>query len=277
MGTLSSCGPSQEGVKKQERAEQIDSSLHAVYDMFNRAGTSIGQPDVVMILFILRQHFNLDFPFPTIPDFYEKRPYLMDRYFKLYDVPFDGKFQVNYTKEEVNGYLDNSLGSDINALTFWSMYCNEYPLDNRFLNTIKQTLHDPPPYPDLADKNIPPPEYWPLHAALQIQGAKYSGCLNSSEEVDILLEEIQEKILLISNGDIQTLRFDQDIITESLAMLYYMGLDDQVGEDQIDRLLGNQLYGGGWSYNSTSDKVSLHTSMLAMWVLLEYRESLSDS
>ena len=245
--------------------------------MFNRAGTTMGQPDVIMMIYILRQHFNLNFAFPTLPSFYEKRPYLLDRYFKLYDQYFDGKFYVNYSDEEVNAYLDQGLGDDLNAMTFWSMYCDKFPLDDRFLTTMKDKLFNPPVYPDLTNAKIPPPEYWSLHAALQLVSAKNNGCLEESKFLLDLRKEVEIKVTDIASGKIETTKYDLDIQTEALAMLYYMELDEVVTEEQIDNLLFHQLKGGGWSYSSGSENVSLHTSVLAMWVLLEYKESLSAS
>ena len=245
--------------------------------MFNRAGTTMGQPDVIMIIYILRQHFSLNFAFPTLPSFYEKRPYLLDRYFKLYDQYFDGKFYVNYSDEEVIAFLDQGLGTDINAMTFWSMYCNKFPLDDRFLGNMRDKIFNPPSYPDLSNKQIPPPEYWSLHAALQLVSAKNNGCLQESTELRDIRNEVERKVADIASGKIETKEFDLDIQTEAIAMLYYMGLDAKVSENQIDELLSHQLSGGGWSYSSGSENVSLHTSVLAMWVLLEYKESLTAS
>jgi hypothetical protein len=262
---------------RTERLQRIDSSLTQVYDMFNRAGTTIGQPDVIMIIYTLRQHFNLNFPFPTLPSFLEKRPYLLDRYFKLYDQYFDGKFYVNYSDEDVKLFLDNSLESDINALTFWSMYCNKYPLDERFLGEMKKKLHSPPMYPSITDRSVPPPEYWPLHAALQLVSAHNNGCLTESAELNEIRAEVERKVNDIAKGQIETVQYNLDIQTEALAMLYYMEMDDQVTEDQINELLSHQLKGGGWAYATGSESVSLHTSALAMWVLLEYKESLQAS
>ena len=277
MFGLISCGPSAIDVQKSSRIAQIDSSLNEVYSMLNRAGLTIGQPDVIMITFLLKQQFNLNFTFPTVPSFYEKRPFLQERYFKLYDYYFDGKDYVNYTNDEVNAYIDESVDTDLNALTFWSMYCNKFPLDERFFSVISSKIDNPPPYPDLTDKSIPPPEYWVLHAALQLQGAQNGGCLEQSNEVNELWSRVENGLVQISNGKIETKQYDQDILTESLAMLYYTGQDKLVSEEHIDDLLSNQLVGGGWSFSTGSENVSLHTSVLAMWVLLEYRESLQNS
>lgn len=263
---------------KQQRLAKVDSSLGEVQAMLGRAGTTIKYPDVIMITHLLRQQFNLDFSFPTIPEFIEKRPHLLDQYFKLYDYYFDGKFYVNQSDEDTWAYIDNGLETDINVGTFWSMYCHKFPLDDRFLAHIHEKITNPPRYPDPSNKQIPPEEYWVLHAALQMQGALNSGCLERTEEVNQLMSQIEAGVISVMNKEnVKTAAYDQDIWLESIAMLYYMGLDEKVPEAQIDAVLSSQLLGGGWSYQSGSESVSQHSSVLAMWVLLEYKESLPEA
>lgn len=277
LSIFSACNNKTEKQNHRSRIAEIDNSLSEVYGTFHRAGITISQPDVIMIVHLLRKQFNLDFTFPSVIDFYEKRPYLADQYFKLYDHYFDDKSAVSYPAPDVWTYLESELETDLNALTFWSMFCNKFPLDDRFINSIESKLNDPPVYPNITDKRVPPPEYWPLHAALQLQSAENESCLSESDRSKAVKEKVINKLVELAEGDIETIQYNQDISTEAMAMLFYTGNDTRVTEKMINDLLSNQLSGGGWSYSTGSESVSLHTSVLAMWVLLEYKESLQNS
>lgn len=259
-----------------KRIAQVDSSITEVTNLLGRAGTTIKYSDVIMITHLLRQQFNLDFDFPAVADFVEKNPFLLDHYFKLYDYYFDGKFYVNRAEEDTWNYIGEGLeNNDLNALTFWSMYCHKFPLDGRFTKEIKSKIANPPRYPNPKNRRIPPEEYWVLHAALQLQSALNANCLTRTDEVKQLLADVEVGVTSVMNKEnVKTAAFDQDIWLESIAMMYYMGLDEKVPESQIDAVLATQLYGGGWSYQSGSESVSQHSSVLALWVLLEYKESL---
>jgi hypothetical protein len=91
------------------------------------------------------------------------------------------------------------------------------------------------------------------------------------------MTKVVENLVNLAEGSIETTQYDQDISTEAIAMLFYTNNDSMVREEMINNLLSNQLTGGGWSYSSGSESVSLHTSVLAMWVLLEYKESIQNS
>lgn len=276
---LCSCNNSQKEATndaRQARIAVVDSSINEVAGLLGRAGLTIRYSDVIMITHLLRQQFNMDFDFPPVADFVERSPHLLNHYFKLYDYYFDGKFYVNRSDEETWKNINKGLeNNDLNTLTFWSMYCHKFPLDERFLGSIQEKITNPPRYPDPKNKKVPPEEYWVLHAALQLQGAFNSDCLAQTAEVDQLLADVQNGVISIMNKEnLKTAAFDQDIWLESIAMMYYMGLDEKVPEAQIDAVLASQLYGGGWAYQTGSESTSLHSSMLAMWVLLEYKESL---
>ena len=66
-----------------------------------------------------------------------------------------------------------------------------------------------------------------------------------------------------------TKEFD-DLSIEAVAILQYAGYHYLIREKWIMGIIGAQTNDGGWLWNSTHKETNTHTSVLALWALLEY-------
>lgn len=222
---------------------------------FSALGTNIDRRDVVMILFILQEHFNYPMNLPSVNKFKENDPGLNESYFKLYDTYFEGRDSPLYPDSTVIKYLSSNTRS-LDGLTSWSMFCNKYPL--------------PEDYLILLNENAGKGGYEMTHAALQLGNVMQLDCVISKNESQKLRVRLL-KALTAQLNSIPTIEYSEDLKYECMAMLYYLKGDDLVTEAQIRFIVENQLSNGGWSPSAkANNQANIHTSVLALWVLLEY-------
>ena len=255
---------------QQEVLQAIDTTIYKALSHFSKEQLNISYSDVIMLTFLIRDHFGLEFPFPSINEFYQKYPELREQYFKIYGKYFDSKDTFNFPRKDVEFYLQNNFTENIDARTAWSMYCSSYPLPKDFLQVmrakIKESMNSESVYRDFVV----------THSALQIKNMEYANCWKNTAELNAIKTEVKELLIKLIEED-KTTTFNQDLRFEAIAMLYYMGYDELVKPEYIKMVLNSQFTEGGWG-NSTTDNVgfSFHTTIIAIWVLLEYKETISN-
>ena len=157
---------------------------------------------------------------------------------------------VRVTAAEIANLAEAS-GSQVDGFTFAALHCRTVPLADDYPQRIAHWL-------DPKGGNYDPP-----HAALALQWAIEQGCLDPSEEPIAHLRAVAiEQLVHFADG----VPRDQPI--EAVAMLGYLGARDRVERRWLDAIVAAQHEDGGWG-DQPGEPSNDHTTILALWVLLE--------
>ncbi|HXH19537.1 MAG TPA: hypothetical protein VNJ07_10690 [Chitinophagales bacterium] len=246
-----------QGLSQQsEFMAQVGESIKKAAEVFSQEGTNINRSDIIMLLFLLEEHFAYPLKLPPIEKFIEKYPELKDSaYFRLYDSYFQGRSEPLFPDSIVWKFLKSNMYS-INGLTAWSIFCRKFPPPDTIVNIL--------------DKNADLGEYEMTHAALQLANLMQQECLKPNEKT----EKLKKKLVMLLEKQINSdaeLEYSDDLKYESMAMLYYLGEGNKVTEKHIRYIIENQQNNGTWSGSSKlNSQPHIHTSAIALWILLEY-------
>lgn len=235
------------------RAARIDAAITRVSAYFARVGTRIKELDVIMVTSLLSRHFGIRLDMPTLEECYQRLPQLRFKQFQLHDLFFADRRVPPGPLASTAEYLQRTYGRSIDGLTDWSMYCHAIPLPADFVQVLTRVL----------DQG----GYWVPHAGLQLRNALINRCLTRTPEVDKLESEIVRRLREGIDGGSVT----DDIRIESIVILYYLGRGDAVRPSDLDWILDHQRPDGGWLPRAEATESHNHTSMLALWGLLEAR------
>lgn len=250
--------PSREQTPSAAQPERVEAAIQRATTYFSSRGLEVSKTDVVMLVFLLREHFELAFDFPAVREFHRKYPELARAHFQIYDRYFDGRTSPVIADEEVWKAFRGGYPEQIDALTGWSMYCRQYPLPADYLDALVGKAKSK--------------GYGLTHSALQLQNVLNNGCGVDRERAVALKEDIRTRLVsLMEDGDSKE---DVDLRIEAIVMLYYMGFAPSVRPSYVDWLLARQNGDGGWPVSTTSGASHDHTSVLGLWALLEYRQRL---
>lgn len=149
-----------------------------------------------------------------------------------------------YPTPEAAGLTDTSM-TLLESLPLLALHCDTFKLPPDFLEQIRaETARG---------------GYYTTHAVLGLQWAIEQGCI-TEEQARPLKEE--QRAALVPKPPVD------DLYVETLAMLYYGGHGDAVKKEDIDAMLKAQKPDGHLAYGEI-DSDPTHTTMLALWVLLE--------
>ena len=140
----------------------------------------------------------------------------------------------------------------IDGMSLTALYCDKYGL--------------PGDYNSVLEKGFAGDDYWPTHTALAVGWAAENNCI-VPKEYEQLRPTIRDAILRTITRHSQV----DDIFAESIALLYYSGLRQDVQIAWLAKLVNAQLSDGGWSAEPFPMKSNSHTTVLALWGLLEAR------
>ena len=147
--------------------------------------------------------------------------------------------------------LADATGSKVDGLTFAALHCRTVPLAEDYPQRIAHWLDPAGDY------------YDPTHAALALQWALEQDCLDAGEEPVARLRALAiEQLVRFADG----VPRDQPI--EAVAMLGYLGAGDRVERRWVDAIVAAQHGDGGWG-DLPDEPSNDHTTILALWVLLE--------
>lgn len=141
----------------------------------------------------------------------------------------------------------------IDEMTSKALYCDFLDLDSAYLNQIKQSAAR-------GGYSLP-------HAALSIQWLKENQCFADTGPVYRGVKDTIAKHLVLAVDTASGLK-DGEI--ECIAMLYYIGKGSLVQGHWIRLLMSQQLEDGGWPEKPSRSDALGHTTVLALWVLLEH-------
>lgn len=153
------------------------------------------------------------------------------------------------SKEDIEQYRASIPLNRLQYIMLAGMYCDQVPLTDDFSQKVKQQT-------DLDG-------YFLTHAALSIHFTKCLKCPISDELKSIENQQIQLLKQLIETTDIQDLKY------ETIAILKLMRPHTQIKQEWVKEILDLQLEDGGWARVSQLKTSNDHTTLLALWVLLE--------
>ena len=242
---------------------KVDSSLERCYKFFSDYNTDLlHNKDIIMLILLMREHFNLAFSFPTEKQFVSTFPPLTQSYLQFYDLYFLGKDKPDYDNEKAISDLYSNYHETTDALTDWSMWCKYFPLpDDYFDAVIKES-----------DAGV----YSLAYAAFQVQNITTNKCFKNKYELDSIKSVIANKL-----KDIAVLPVSRDYSLDQkalvMATLYYIGYGNMIKDSEIQWLLSMQKNDGGWSNHFDHETSDIRPTALAMWVLLEYKHKYQNT
>lgn len=242
-------------------ASRVEAALARAAVYFDTQGTEIVSDNaVVMLVDILGRHFRYPLTRLERSAYIEANPELKQSYFRVYDTAYDNKNTIeSFPPREVRRHLRDTFDV-MDTRTAWSMYCKQFPLPDDFV----VRLH---PFADLGGYEL-------THVALQYGSARSSGCLDGSSPSEKELEAKMAFGLQAIAAAAPRDTPDIDIRLEAMAMLYYIGRPELMRPEWLHWILAEQRGDGGWAGASGDPESFPHSSILAVWTLLEYRSRL---
>lgn len=154
---------------------------------------------------------------------------------------------------DVDSTVFSRSGSDIDRVTLKSIYCDKFPLEDTFLDTLKEA----------SGKG----NYALTHALWSLQLLKENGCLKKLKGSQRVEDEIAREVAkLVANAG-----FKDDIAIEAMCFLYGMKRMDLIDPTWISIMIGHQASDGGFYRTSKNTLTNSKTTVLALWCMLEYQ------
>jgi len=142
-----------------------------------------------------------------------------------------------------------------NTMIMQAMYCDRIKL--------------PGDYAALLDKNIQSGSYDLTHVAFAMHLLRDNGCKPFSDEVaqDLRLRTVEGmSAIVMQNTAMQDLKF------EAAAFLLDIEARDKIPDTLIMQMAASQSLDGSWSSPISAKRSNDHTTVLALWTLLEYTQ-----
>jgi len=148
---------------------------------------------------------------------------------------------VNYTK--------NNPTEDLQYVMLAGMYCDQIPLTDLYWEKIK------------AQNALG--GYFLTHAILSLHFLSCNQCEVSNKLSKIKKEQALQLQKLIETTSIIDLKY------EAIAILKLVAPQTRIKEEWVTQIIENQYKNGAWSANPGRQAPNDHTTLLALWVLLE--------
>lgn len=232
---------------------QLDDAINRVIGWFNSRDPKTIKPDAFIILRRLQAMYGLTgLHLPTDP---AAGPDLTDPEMQAFTRLYDASH-----------VWDDSLGGmpGLDQATLPALYCNDYALPADFRDRLMTQM---------AEKG----GYLASHALLAYALVRSNAC-DSSFLPDADLARLLIINLALMNDPIDYYSNSlgqpeiQDLRVEIMAVLASLGRQDLIPASFFQDMLGRQLPEGGWSVYLRGNVSDSHTSMLALWLLLQVRE-----
>jgi len=156
----------------------------------------------------------------------------------------------------LNDYTKNNPVEDLQYIMLAGMYCDQIPLTDLYWEKIKaqNALNG----------------YFLTHAMLSLHFMECNECKASDELSEIKQTQIIQLQKLIETTAIADLKY------EAIAILKLVASQTKIKQEWIDEIIENQYENGGWSANLGKQTPNDHTTLLALWVLLESKNSKAE-
>lgn len=143
------------------------------------------------------------------------------------------------------------LDDGVKVTNIYSANCDHLALPANYWRTVEQ--------------NVAAGGYYLAHVPLAFVLMKDNGCTLIPGAEDINNKALQELVRLAD--DPKTIA---DLRYEAVAFLLLSGKNDLVQPRWIDKIISEQREDGGWSKEVGGNKNDPHSTLLALWSLLEY-------
>lgn len=215
-----------------------------------------------MFIDLLNKQFNRFIKVPSINILIKNNDIYKGNHWVLY-----GKYFANRNEfpSVSRTDIDSILGRKINETdyrSFWCMHCNFFP----FTDTI--ALYN------ILSTKIKQGEYELTHAALQIQAIVDNKYCNTIKYIidSLHLKSINAMIDYCNLFFPYPETIQRDLMFENFALLAYMKQYKAISNAYVNYVITNQNTDGGWKEDELQSISNSHTSILAYWFLLEFKD-----
>lgn len=240
--------------------DSILDKLNKTISYFQHIGEHNLENDVQIFLPYLEKKFNFkvfDNPYQNVK---ERLP-LLYRNIWIYEPTEDWNNLSVAQKDSTKKILEMEYkNSTVDALTLYACLCDKIDFPNDFF--------------DVLNTKIGMNGYELTHTALQLRNLVIKNCINSdvyAERETEISEKIAENILLVN----PSYNSVYDLKIEAAVILFYLQssiVNKNSLRSVFSVLLQHQDESGGWK-RGPDNQVSQHTSLLALWWLLEMYHS----
>lgn len=197
---------------------------------------------------------------------YLQRKFELDKRLGTNGPPFDLSEDPRTYPEEIHylariGYPDrlvkippgDRFDDPASITNVYSSNCDHLQLTDNYWQAVKQSI----------DRG----GYYITHVSLALAFMKDNNCALSAEMTqieDIVIEGMKK--LADDPSTAADLRY------EAIAFLLHSDHDELVQDKWIDQIIAEQNKDGGWSLEAGDNKSDSHSTVLAVWALLEYTQ-----
>ena len=230
------------GENKRATYFNAQRSIFGIVDYFKRNEAVIRNPDAVVLIDQVQEIYDVDFSYSFSPE----SDFMMG-FNSAFRRLHDDSFRVDKSVFE-----SVANGHSFNANSIRSLYCDQFPLPQGFLEVLSSQINKG--------------GYYATHAGFQLQIAINNGCLNPSDpEVQALTQKLIESLRMVASTDTTNV----DVCIEAMAVLIYLGRSDLLEKEWIAYIISTQNTDGGFPPTTQDVESHPHTAGLALWVLLE--------
>lgn len=122
----------------------------------------------------------------------------------------------------------------------------------------------PPDFSKRVREHVLAGGYAATHAVLAMQWAVENGCV-ARKDAERLLENLMPKLVQVVEEDGEF----TDKAIEMIGILGYLGRGDVIKPEWLQAVLDGQREDGGWAKQAALPESNGHTTMVALWCLLE--------
>lgn len=239
--------------------DSISDKLNKTISYFQHIGEHKLENDVQILLPYLEKRFNFKVFDKKYQNVKEKLS-LLYRNIWIYEPGDDWDNLSASQKDSTKKILENEYKKfSIDALTLYACLCDKIELPADFFDVLNQ--------------KIGMNGYELTHAALQFKNLQIKECINN-QTYEMNQTQISKKIaenILFSNPAYNSV---YDLKIEAAVILFYLQ-SSIINTDSMSSvfsvLLKYQDESGGWK-RGPDNQVSQHTSLLALWLLLEMNQ-----
>ena len=155
----------------------------------------------------------------------------------------------------VDATVFTKAGSAIDRATLKSIYCDKFPVDESFLDTLL-----------IASQKG---KYTLTHALWSLQLMEENGCLKSMKKGEEVVDQIAKEVAKMVDQS----SFKDDVAIEGICFLYAMNRTDLIDPTWVNIMVGHQASDGGFFRTPKNSLTNCKTTVLALWCMLEFESN----
>lgn len=236
------------------RARRVDAAVERAVDYYKGRRFVLQDPAIAMVLTLLGERFPGQVDVPAREVLTANLPVLARKQFQIGSHKFHDRGYPIDPPLEYAAWIYGSYRQQIDALTDLAVECQRYPLPRDFVPTLRNQLMKG--------------GYAMTHVGLQLANAVENGCLPRNQETTAFSRDVSGYL----RDAIGNEQYSRDVRIEAITLLLHLGATAMLTPADIDWVLNLQRPDGGWLAAVDSTASHEHTTALALWALLEWRE-----